>query len=284
MKTQGMDKENATYAALKESVLRGDSKVTFKIIFKDSAILEPLNLASKQCASVLEWLGLHQNSQDLESPEFVLSNVTAFHPDFRFDQTNRELLHLNHPSRVWLKWEATIFDPSDYPIEHKFFMSYAEARGHDLWAFGSYDLRKMALFATSAMCLYEFGKLREAVDSKWGIENSTIRSNDEIPTAVWQHLYWFTRFYRAWQRIGDFPGGNSLQTQKASNAARLWKQAAWNFFCDLRKTDPKVKVKTVALDFVEKYPPRGVNFTDVHKWLQKRKRLFLGTPTPQRTK
>jgi hypothetical protein len=39
-------------------------------------------------------------------------------------------------------------------------------------------------------------------------------------TAIWQHLYWFTRFYRAWQRIAAQQTPKKMESGRAGGLAK----------------------------------------------------------------
>jgi hypothetical protein len=264
---------------------RDTTKSGLRIVVRPHPVIEPLKLAFKQHQSLQKLLERRPTTANfLKDPALVSSFVSMFHPDFSFDQETRQLQLVNHQSKIWLEWESGNFNPKKYEVtSFRLFQYHAIAKGHDFTAYGPNDFRKLAYCVTVALCLYEFEKLQIAVDPFWveSVKELHISPTDEVPAQVWQHLYWCNRFFSAFQRISDFPAGKSEHFKSSTKAALLWRQAAWARYCEMSDQNPDVKIKQVVIDFVEKYPAGGVNFTDVHKWIQLRKKVFLGTPSPQ---
>ena len=207
-----------------------------ELLCKSAEHIEPLNLAFAQLASLQEWM--RHGADGLLDKENVLRAVAGFHPDRRYDQDTRALVAVGHLSGMWLQYEKLVFDPNKL----KFFAQLAITKGYDTLAeMGPIDHRKLALTVTAQLAAYEGNALR--------IAN---RGDPFNALDIWRRLYWFTRFYRAWQRIGaDFNVTKGLQ-EKASKA-RAWKRDAWAYYLERAgQSKAPQSVSTVAANFVKK--------------------------------
>ena len=156
------------------------------IITKSAEHVEPTNFAFEQLNSLEEWMT--NSAKWLLEEDGVLNAVGGFHPDRRYDPNTRELVILSHLSGLWLLWEKCDFDPKIF----KFWARLAIVKGYDGWAdMSAVDHRKVALTTTAQLAIFEGYGLRRAVQM-------------DPPNAheIWRRLYWFTRFFRAWKRIG----------------------------------------------------------------------------------
>lgn len=233
------------------------NSTTLTLSLKSPEHVEPLNLALEQFVSLNEWA-------DLQGPAFAsIENVTVavhgFHPDKRYNKDSRELQNLESLSAVWLQWERLIFEPEDV----EFWVRMAVVRGHEGWAtMGPDDFRHTALCVTAHLALYEGDAIREALKAK--------------PldfAAVWRRLYWFTRFYRAWQRIGsEFTPSAYRFRMKRARLASTWKKDAWDYYLRKRAEKPNASVRTIATNFTKLHEAK-VSTHEVQVYIGKRKRL-----------
>jgi hypothetical protein len=239
-------------------MVTGKKKVKIQLICKSAEHIEPLNLAFKQLASLHEWMRL--GSDGLLERLNVLKAAASFHPDRKYDQDTRVLVAFGHLSGMWLQYEKLDFDPMNF----KFYSRLGIAKGHNVVAeMGAVDHRKLALEITAQLAAFEGNALR--------IAN---QSDPHNALEIWRRLYWFTRFYRAWQRIGaDFTVTKALQ-EKASKA-RAWKRDAWAYYLE-RAGQRKAgqSVSTVAANFV-KQNGNAPSATHVEIYIGQRLALML---------
>lgn len=200
----------------------------------------PLMRGREQREALLEYMEQPPNRWMLES-EAVLKACSSFHPDWKFNPQTRTAANWNHLSELWERWERLEFSPADE--EHDFFIRLADAKGFSDWqTFGKDDFRKMALTVSAQLAYYESEQLARALEV-----------SPPDPTEVWKRLYWFTRFFRAMQRIGATVTGSDWKRRETeASKTRAWKRDAWKELLDRRKKNPTVTEANVASDFVKK--------------------------------
>lgn len=238
----------------------GDEKThaALHMIAKSAEHVEPMNLALEQLESLEEWAT--NSVKWLLEEESVLNAVGGFHPDRRYDPNTRELVILSHLSGVWLLWEKCDFDPKNF----KCWVRLAIVKGYDGWAdMSAVDHRKVALTTTAQLAIYEGYGLRRA--SQIGPSNLV---------EIWRRLYWFTRFFRAWQRIGvAFTAPQFANLEKKAATARTWKKAAWSYYKKKIAVRPELSARTLAANFV-KLKGVEVKQHEVQVYLSHRVKLF----------
>jgi len=243
--------------------------LVLKIVPTSQEHIEPVNLAIKQIEAVFEWMNIPEN-RHLAEKEAVRTACASFHPDWRYDPQTRELRDLNHLGQLWARWECLEFSPDDET--HTWFIRCAEVKGYLNWhEMGTDDFRKAALHITAQLAAYEGSRLLDAVAAK----------PPSLPE-IWRRLYWFTRFFRAMQRIGfGITPGQWVGRQKAATKTREWKRDAWAF---LKKREAlyarehgnaRVSKGQAARDFVEKCSP-GVTAKHVQDYFTERSKKSVG--------
>lgn len=240
--------------------------VRLRLVAKSAEHIDPLNLAFEQLKSLREWAG--HSGGGLLDREQVLAAVAGFHPDRKYDQDTRELVHLAHLSGLWLLWERCDFDLKGA----EFWTRLGIAKGHDEWAnLSPVDHRKLALTVTAQLAIFEGDGLRRASQEK------SLDAPD-----LWRRLYWFTRFYRAWQRIGaGFTPSQFASLEKKAQKARAWKRAAWAYFVAKITERPTLSVRTIAANFV-KQPGTTVSAHEVQVYLGQRVKLAYNREPPSK--
>jgi hypothetical protein len=230
-----------------------------QIIAKSAEHVEPVKLAFDQLESLLKWAT--SSAKWLLEEENMKTAVGGFHPDSRYDQNTRELVVFSHLSGVWLLWEKCDFDPANF----KFWVRLALVKGFEGWAdMSAVDHRKAALETTAQLAIYEGYSLQHVVQ----IDPPNV-------VEIWRRLYWFTRFFRAWQRIGEaFAPSQFADLKKKADTARAWKKVAWNYYKKRIAVRPELSVRTVATNFV-KLEGVEVKQHEVQVYLSYRLKLFL---------
>lgn len=124
---------------------------------------------------------------------------------------------------------------------------------------GPVDHRKAALIITAQLAVFEGSQLRISV----------LNYPHDAPE-LWRQLYWFTRFYRAWQRIqiGLSPA-QFVALEKKAKKARAWKRAAWAYYLAKIANSSTQSVRTIATNFV-KQRPDDVSAHEVQIYLGRR--------------
>lgn len=206
------------------------------LVLKTAEHTEPLNLAFEQLGSLHKWMD-RPNEWMLEADR-VRAAVARFHPDMRYDSSTRALTKLAHTAGLWTEWEKGNFDPKKL----QYWLRVAIAQGcDDLADWGPVEHRKNALITTAQLAVYEGDGLRVA------IRNPSL----DIPD-LWRRLYWFTRFYRAWQRIGaEFTPSDFAHKEKAAQKARAWKREAWAYYFKTKAEWPNLNPSAIAENYAK---------------------------------
>lgn len=241
------------------------------IEFTSQEQTEPVNLAIRQLEAVFDWMELPGNRHLIEK-DAVLTACAGFHPDWRYDPKTRALRTFEHGGKVWESWEALDFSPEG---EHTAFHArLANLRGFPAWLdFGKDDYRKAALCITAQLACYEGNRLLDALKQK------PLNDGD-----VWRRLYWFTRFFRAMQRIGyGITPGEWAKRERAAQKTRTWKRAAWAYLNERRGRNAQVTDRQAAIAFVRSQSP-GVSAKTVQDYFTERRKKTVGRAAPDKRK
>ena len=240
------------------AIVTDKKKLVIELICKSAEHTEPLNLAGRQLDSLETWAC--QGNQHLLEPASVRAAVVTFHPDFRYDKSTRALVALNHGSRLWLEYEGLNFDPAKL----EWFSSMAIDKGYEQIAnYGKFDHRKLALTISAQLALFEGNGLRIAVR----------KDPLDVPD-LWRRLFWFTRFYRAWQLIAyDLTPSQAEASFTEAGKTRSWKRDSWTYFQKSKAANSRLSVAAIATNFV-KLNKSPVGIKEVEKYFGYRLKLI----------
>lgn len=214
-----------------------DGTRTLKHELKPAAHIEPTNEAMRQLAALEEYMS--GANFWMQKKEAVLQVCRHFHPDWRYDPDTRALIRPRSLCGLWQQWEEGVYEPKKL-IDHIRFAAAVGLTGIEDW--GPIDHRTKAATFTAQMALCEGGRLYAAT-------HAPVPDTAEI----WQRLYWFTRFFRAFQRITE-PVTDTAHAHhmKGAEKARAWKADAWAYFSTVKKERPDLTASTIAQNYANK--------------------------------
>jgi hypothetical protein len=218
-----------------------------------AAHFEPFNMAMRQLVALEEYTS-GANSW-MQKKEAVLQVCQHFHPDWRYHPDTRALICARSLCGLWLEWERGVYEPQKL-VEHIRLAVATGLTGIEDW--GPLDHRTKAATFTAQMALYEGGRLHAATHAP-------------VPDTVkiWQHLYWFTRFFRAFQHITEPVSGSFYENKmKGAENARAWKPEAWAYFLKVRNERPDLTVSTIAQNYANatQTPQKKKDYENYFGW------------------
>ena len=131
---------------------------------------------------------------------------------------------------------------------------------------GPLDHRTKAATFTAQMAFYEGWRLHDATHAP-------------VPDLgdIWQRLYWFTRFFRAFQRITE-PLTDTFHSNKMRGAeiAHAWKPDAWAYFLKAKEKRPDLSASTIAQNYATATatPQKKKDYENYFGWRVKINPLF----------
>lgn len=234
--------------------------LTLNISWRSAELTGPLNHAKAQLKRLDEWF--RDSHQSLLEPGYLQAVVKGLHPDMQFDRITRGVVDFGHHSQMWLQWENGEFDRQAMQL----WIQLAMANGRDDWAdMSSIDFRQVAMINTAQLALYEGDGLQAAC------EDSPQNAVD-----IWRRLYWFTRFFLAWEAIqSPFSQAKWAANQRIARTARSWKKKAWAYYREKMQKAPNSSIRTIATNFVAIQNPR-VSINVVQTYLGEKLSLATG--------
>jgi hypothetical protein len=214
--------------------MENDDVWTFNFQFKSAAHIEPFNKAMRQLEGLIKYMsGANMWMQEKES---VLQTCRVFHPDWRFDPETRVLIKTVNHADLWQKWEEGVFDPKE--LEPHIRLSEV-LLPNEMATWGAMHHRRQAVIATAQMAHWEGVRLLQEM----------AKPEPELMN-VWQRLYWFTRFYRAFVSITEpITDTDFKHKMKGAELARAWKRNAWAYYLKVKKERPDLSASTIAQNY-----------------------------------
>ena len=240
--------------------MANDDVWTLNLQLKSAAHIEPFNKAMRQLEGLMEFMsGANMWMQEKES---VLQACRTFHPDWRFDSDTRALIRPRSLSELWQKWEAGLIKPKQLE-QHIRVSEFFEPNNMATW--GIMHHQRQAAIATAQMAFLEGMRLSQEMEK-----------SDPDLINVWQRLYWFTRFYRAFISITKPKTDTDFaHKMKGAEQARVWKRDVWAYFLKARKERPDLSVSTIAQNYANatQAPQKKKDYENYLGW---RVNLFPG--------
>ncbi len=247
------------------------------LIVKEPEHIEPARHALEKFALLREWMNLPSNKHLLTS-DSVLMTRQFFHPDWKYNQTTRELRidALPHMSKLWERWENLSFDPND-PV-YAPFVKIGVALGLYSWLINvKDDYLKLGMTVSAQLAYYEGDLLV-----------GELKKTPPDLAAVWRRLYWFTRFHAAWWRIGSKVAPD-VWDDKREGLTRIheWRRDSWTYLLERRAKKSSVTDRQVAIDFAKIYTKNTghkLASPTVQEYYTYCKKNSVGRPTADKSK
>lgn len=206
------------------------------LVLTEPSYLMPCNRAHQHFLLIHRWL--KDNTFDKEAA-FLNACIHEFHPK------NAGLKQLHNGAvlaGMFISWEEGNLKP-DKLSDFDYAVAAKKLGLNALIDWGDNDWQKFAITVVAALVAYEGGEIAKLLNQK---------IHDSVN--IWQHLYWFERFYKCYFNLSVRKTPSAFKTAQIEAKKTLaWKREAWIYYLSLNN---KLTDSAIALNFITKNPGR----------------------------